>query len=214
LPLFERIELQWRLEQLRHASVDPAVWQALAAQGEQLLEAAEYLTIWMHHWIGLAFARAGEIGKAEQQLERLRRLPEGPASGYWSTLGADALAGEMALIRGEVETAVRLMTPMVHRIHAIGGGSREQKDIFQDVLLDLQRHLGDTAAVIELAQRRLQRNPNHFQALAALAWAYGQTRDTTRQQQTYEEVVRRAAQMPIADQAPALVEARTALRTR
>jgi tetratricopeptide (TPR) repeat protein len=214
LPLFERIELQWRLEQLRHVPVDPAVWQTLAAQGEQLLERAEYLTVWMHHWIGLAFARAGETAKAEQQLERLRRLPEGPASGYWSTLGADALAGEMALIRGEVETAVQLMTPMVQRIHEVGGGSREQKDIFQDVLLDLQRRSGDTAAVIEVAQRRLQRNPNHFQALAALAWAYGQTGDTARQQQMYEEMVRRAAPMPMADQAPALIEARAALQTR
>jgi tetratricopeptide (TPR) repeat protein len=214
LPLFERIELQWRLERLRHVCVDPAVWQALAAQGEHLLERAEYLTIWMHHWIGLALARAGETAKAEQQLERLRRLPEGPASGYWSTLGADALVGEMALIRGEVETAVQLMTPMVQHIHTIGGGSREQKDIFQDVLLDLQRRLGDTAAVIELAQRRLQRNPNHFQALAALAWAYGQTGDTERQQHTYQEIVHRAAQMPIAEHAPAVAEARAALQTR
>jgi hypothetical protein len=94
-----------------------------------------------------------------------------------------------------------------------GGGSREQKDIFQDILLDLQRQVGATAAVIELAQRRLQRNPNHFQALAALAWAYGQSGDTAQQQYIYQDIVRRAGLMPISDQAPALVEARAALQT-
>jgi hypothetical protein len=112
-----------------------------------------------------------------------------------------------------VETAVQLMTPMVQRIHEMGGGSREQKDIFQDILLDLQRQIGATAAVIELAQRRLQRNPNHFQALAALAWAYGQSGDTAQQRHIYQDIVRRAEQMPISDQAPALVEARAALQT-
>jgi tetratricopeptide (TPR) repeat protein len=213
LPLFERIELQWRLERLRHESVSASVWKELAAQGEQLLEMADYLTIWMHHWIGLAFARAGETAKAQQQLDRLRSLPEGRPSGHWSTLGADVLAGEMALMRGDVDAAVQLMTPMGQRIHDMGGGSREQKDIFPDVLLELQRHLGDADAVIELAQRRLQRNPNHFQSLAALAWAYGQTGKTSLQQQTYQEIMHRAEQMPVSAQVPALVEAREALQT-
>ena len=45
LPLFERIELQWRLEMLRHETVSASVWQALAAQGEQLLEMADDLTL-------------------------------------------------------------------------------------------------------------------------------------------------------------------------
>jgi tetratricopeptide (TPR) repeat protein len=213
LPLFERIELMWRLERLRHEAVAPSVWQTLAAQGEQLLEHADYLTIWMHHWIALAFARAGETAKAQQQLERLRRLAEGPTSGHWSTLGADLLEGEFALLRGDLDTAVRLMAPAVQRIHEMGGGSREQKDIFQDVLLSLQRQLGATDAVIALAQRRLQRNPNHFQALAALAWAYGETGHTSLQHQTYQDIVTRAGQMPVSASAPALLEAREALQT-
>ena len=147
LPLYERIELQWRLEMLRHEPVATSVWQELAAQGEELLEMADYLTLWMHHWIGLAFARAGETAKAQQQLERLRRLPEGKASGHWSTLGADVLEGEMAYIRGDVDSAVRLMAPTVQHMHEMGGGSREQKDIFQDVLLELHRRLGHVEAV-------------------------------------------------------------------
>jgi tetratricopeptide (TPR) repeat protein len=212
LPLFERIELLWRLETLRNETVSETVWQGLAAQGEQLLEMADYLRIWMHHWIGLALARAGETAKAQQQLERLRGLPEGKASGHWSTLGADLLEGEMALIRGDVDAAVRLMARSVQRIHELGGGSREQKDIFQDVLLALHRRLGQVDAVIELAQRRLQRNPTHFQSLAALAWAYHQRGQTASARQTCQDLVQRAEALSTPDDLPALCEARQALQ--
>ena len=176
------------------------------------MEIADDLTIWNHHWIGLAFARAGETAKAQQQLARLRGLPEGKDSGHWSTLGADLLEGEMALIDGDVATAVQWMAPSVQRIHDMGGGSREQKDIFQDVLLELQRRLGNAEEVSELAQRRLVRNPNHFQSLAALAWAYKQIGKPELQHQTYQEIVSRAGTAPVSPQAPALVEAQSALQ--
>jgi len=197
---------------LRHEPVSESLWQDLAAQGEQLLEMADYLTIWMHHWIGLALARAGETAKAHQQLERLRGLPEGKASGQWSTLGADLLEGEMACIRGDIETAVRLMAPMVQRLHEMGGGSREQKDIFQDVLLELHRRLGHVDDVMDLAQRRLQRNPNHFQSLAALGWGYQQIGQRTHENQTYQDLVSRAQALSVPDDLPALREARQVLQ--
>lgn len=212
LPLFERIELMWRLEIIRHATVDAAVWQDLATQGERHLQQADYLTIWMHHWIGLALARAGKSPQAQQQLEFLRRLPEGPASGYWSTLGADLFAGEMALMRGDYSTAASLMAPAVQHIGAIGGGSREQKDIFLDVFLELQRRLGHTEQVIALAQHRLLGNPCHMQSLAALAWAYHQTGQTALQRQACRQFVRRAEEVQLAPDAPELREAMQVLR--
>src|SRR6185503_12241159 len=172
LPLYERIELLWRLELLRHVVTDDAVWQDLARQAERVLEHAEFQTVWMHHWIALAFARAGRRDQARRQVERLRRLPEGRPSGYWSTLGASLLEGELAIVDGDHATAVRLMAPAVAQIHTMGGGSREQKDIFPDVFMELHRRLGHVEQVIELAQRRLLANPYHVQSLAALAWAY------------------------------------------
>jgi len=211
LPLFERIELLWRLEILRHAAVDAAVWQELATQGERLLQQADYLTIWMHHWIGLALARAEKSDKAQQQLAFMRSLPEGPASGYWSTLGADVLAGEMALMRGDYATAAPLMAPAVQHIGDIGGGSREQKDIFLDVFLELQRRLGNADQVIALAQSRLLANPCHLQSLAALAWAYQQTGQTALQRQVCRQFVRRAEEVQAAADTPGLPEARQIL---
>jgi tetratricopeptide (TPR) repeat protein len=212
LPLFERIELLWRLEVLRQLPVDVSTWKNLAGQAERLLAHPEYLTIWMHHWIGLALARAGDVEKALRQIAYLRQLPEGKASGHWSTLGADLLEGELAFMCEDYAAAERFMTPAVQQIHAMGGGSREQKDIFKDVFLELQRRLGHTDQVIELAQQRLRTNPRHIPSLAALAWAYGQTGQTSYQHQICQQLISRAEEVRLHPQAPELFEARQALQ--
>jgi hypothetical protein len=166
----------------------------------------------MHHWIGVAFARAGQWGKARQQVERLRRLPEGRASGYWSTLGASLLEGELAVIEGDDAAAVRLMAPAVEQIHTMGGGSREQKDIFRDVFMELRRRLGHVEPVIELAQQRLLANPYHFQSLAALAWAYERSGNVALRRQACRQLVQRAEEVDLAPDAPELQAARQALQ--
>jgi tetratricopeptide (TPR) repeat protein len=212
LPLFERIELLWRLEVLRQLPVDVTTWKDLAEQAEHLLVHPEYLTIWMHHWIGLVLARAGYVEQARRQIAYLRQLPEGKASGHWSTLGADLLEGELAFMRGNYAAAERFMAPAVQQIHAMGGGSREQKDIFKDVFLELQHRLGHTDQVIELAQQRLRTNSRHIPSLAALAWAYGQTGQTSQQQQVCQQLISRAEEVRLHPQAPELFEARQALQ--
>jgi hypothetical protein len=212
LPLYERIELLWRLEVLRGTRTDEAIWQDLAKQGERLLEHADFLTTWMHHWIGLAFARVEEWGKAKQQIERLRRLPEGRPSGYWSTLGASLLEGELAMIQGDDASAVRLMAPGVENIHTLGGGSREQKDIFRDVFMELHRRLGRVKQVIELAQQRLLANPYHLQSLAALTWAYERTGKAALQRHACRQLVLRAAEVGLAPEASELLAARHVLQ--
>jgi len=211
LPLYERIELLWRLEILGHAPTDDAVWQDLATQGERLLAHAEFLTTWMHHWIGVAFARVGRWGLAKQQLERLQRLPAGQASGHWSTLGAALLEGEMAVVRGDDAEAVRLMAPGVEGIDRMGGGSREQKDIFRDVFLELHRRLGRADEVIALAHRRLLANPYHVPSLAALVWAYERNGDAALHRQACRQLVLRAQEAGCAPDAPEVAAARNAL---
>jgi tetratricopeptide (TPR) repeat protein len=211
LPLYERIELLWRLEILRHILTDDAVWRELAQQGERLLVHADFLTTWMHHWIGVAFAKAGGWDKARQQVERLRRLPDGRPSGHWSTYGASLLDGELAIVQGDYETAVRIMAPAVEHIHTMGGGSREQKDIFPDVFMELHRRLGHARDVIELAQQRLLANPHHVQSLAALAWAYGKNGDTALQRHACRQLVLRAKEVGLAPDAPELRAARQLL---
>jgi tetratricopeptide (TPR) repeat protein len=212
LPVHERIELLWRLEMLQGAPTDEAVWKALAAEGERLLEHADALTLWMHHWIGLAFARAGQDSKAVRQVAYLRRLPEGPPSGHWSTLGADILEGEFAIIRGDDAAAVRWMAEPMQRLHGLGGGSREQKDIFKDVFQELHRRLGRVREAMALAQERLLQNPHHLQSLATLAWAHGQTGQAAAQRQACGQFVRAAEAVGLSPSSPALAEAKQLLR--
>ena len=212
LPLYERIELLWRLEVLRHAPIDAAIWQDLAKQADRVLDHADFQTVWMHHWIGLAFARAGEWEKARRQVERLRHLPEGRPSGYWSTLGASLLEGELAIVEGDDAAAVRLMASAVEQIHTMGGGSREQKDIFRDVFMELHRRLGHVERVIELAQQRLLANPYHVQSLAALAWAYERSGNAALQRQACRQLVLRAEEVDLAPDAPELLAARQTLQ--
>jgi tetratricopeptide (TPR) repeat protein len=213
LPLYERIELLWRLELLRHTPTDEGLWQELARHGERILEHADVQTTWMHHWIAVAFARAGKWDQARQQVARLRGLPEGRPSGYWSTLGASLLEGELALVQDDLATAVRLMEPAVAQIDTMGGGSREQKDIFRDVFMELHRRLGHVDQVTALAQQRLLANPHHGQSLAALAWAYERTGDAALHRQACRQLVRRAEEAGLAPDAPELAAARRALQT-
>ena len=212
LPVYERIALLWRLEVLRGASADAATWRDLAKQGERVLaDYADWQTTWMHHWLGVAFARAGDWTRAGQQLERLRRMPAGRPSGHWSTLGVALLEGEMAIIKGDLEAAVRLMAPAIDDLHAMGGGSREQKDIFRDTFMELHRRLGHVERVIELAQQRLLANPHHAQSLAALAWAYAENGDAALHRQACRQLVLRAEEAGLAPMAPELVAARRVL---
>jgi tetratricopeptide (TPR) repeat protein len=212
LPLYERIELLWRLEILRHTPTDDAVWQDLARQAERVLEYADFQTIWMHHWIAVAFARAGHRDKARRQLDRLRGLPEGRPSGHWSTLGASLLEGELAIIEGDLLAAARLMAPAVEQIHSIGGGSREQKDIFRDVFMEVHRRLGHVEEVIALAQQRLLANPCHVPSLAALAWAYERKGEATLHRHACRQLVLRAEEVGAAPESSELQAARHALQ--
>jgi tetratricopeptide (TPR) repeat protein len=213
LPLYERIELCWRLEVLRGVATDTAIWQDLARQADRALEHADFQTVWMHHWVGVAFARAGEGEKARRQVERLRRVPDGRPGGYWSTLGASLLEGELALVNGDLDAAVRWMAPAVEQIDTMGGGSREQKDIFRDVFLELHRRLDRPEQVVTLAQQRLLANPYHLQSLAALAWAYERSGDAALQRQACRQLVQRAEASDAAPDAPEVLAARRTLQT-
>jgi tetratricopeptide (TPR) repeat protein len=212
LPLYERIELLWRLEVLRGTSTDDAIWHDLANQGERILaEYADWQTTWMHHWLGVAFARAGDWTRAAQQVERLRTMPPGRPGGHWSTLGVALLEAELAFIRGDLDAAVRLMTPAIADLHTMGGGSREQKDIFRDLFMELHRRLDHVEQVIEMARERLIANPHHVQSLAALAWAYARSGHTALQRRACRQLVRIAEEAGLAPGAPELAAARRVL---
>jgi hypothetical protein len=122
------------------------------------------------------------------------------------------LAGELAFMRGDLEGASQYMAPAIRQIDTMGGGSREQKDIFRDVFLEIQRRLGHVDDVIELAQQRLLANPYHIQSLAALAWAYEQQGRTSLQRHTCRQLVQRATEVGLCSQMPEFLAAQGVLQ--
>ena len=114
-------------------------------------------------------------------------------------------------MKGDDAAAVSIMAPAVEQIHTMGGGSREQKDIFRDVFLELHRRLGRVDRVVELAQQRLLANPHHVQSLAALAWAYERKGDAALQRQACRQLVQRAEEAGLSPQASELRAARQVL---
>src|SRR5262249_25022707 len=136
----------------------------------------------------------------------------GLQSGQWSTLGAGLLEGELAIIEGDYAAAVKLMAPGVAGIHSLGGGSREQKDIFRDMFMEIHRRLGHVEQVIELAQQRLLPNPCHVQSLAALAWAYERQQNPLLQRQACRQLVQRAEEAGLAPDSVELLAARQVLQ--
>jgi cobalamin biosynthesis Mg chelatase CobN len=95
----------------------------------------------------------------------------------------------------------------------MGGGSREQKDIFRDVFMDLHRCLGHVGEVVALAQERLLANPYHVASLAALAWAYEKTGDAALQRQACRQLVLRSEEIGAAEDAKEVVAARRFLQS-
>jgi hypothetical protein len=140
-------------------------------------------------------------------------MPAGRASGHWSTVGVALLEGEIAIIRGDLEAAVRIMAPAIDDLDTMGGGSREQKDIFRDIFMEVHRRLGRVERVIELAQQRLLANPHHVQSLAALAWAYEKSGNAPLQRQACRQLVQRAGEAGLSAEAPELAAARQVLQT-
>ena len=132
--------------------------------------------------------------------------PDPALSPSWSTTPpADLPAGKVAAAGGSIYT--RSVGPSV----LLGGGSREQKDIFRDVFVELHRRLGRAADVITLAQRRLLANPSHLPSLAALAWAYERTGEGALQRQACRQLVRRAEELGCAIDTPEVASARMVL---
>jgi hypothetical protein len=105
------------------------------------------------------------------------------------------------------------MAPSIDALDTMGGGSREQKDIFRDVFLELHRRLGHVDDVVVLAQQRLLGNPHHLQSLAALIWAYERRGNVELQRQACRQLILRAEEAGCAVDAPEVSAARRTLAT-
>ena len=155
---------------------------------------------------------AGKRDKAHQQLERLRRLPEGRASGHWSTLGASLLEGELAIIEGDSAAAARIMAPAVARSTPWAAGVGNRRTSSSTCFWSCTGGSEHVERSSTSAQQRLLANPHHLQSLAALAWAYERQGDTALHRHACRQLVQRADDVGLAPNAPELLAARQVLQ--
>jgi tetratricopeptide (TPR) repeat protein len=105
----------------------------------------------------VAYAAAGEREALERWIAELRIADdEGRlASGSALPMVAEALG---AFARGDYDEAIRLLEPAVDRFVRIGG-SRAQRDLFENTLLAAYWRSGRGAEATGLLERRLDRHP-------------------------------------------------------
>ena len=124
------------LETLQHYWVTPFYAQVRFGEWEEILKAPappsdlEYPNGVWHYARGMAFTRTGRLEEADSELKALSEIAERPLMSrlkvweintFESVLRtcADALAGELALARGDTENAIRLLEQGVARQDAM-----------------------------------------------------------------------------------------------
>src|SRR5262245_27153165 len=153
--LCDSASLLWRSE-LAGGKRSLADWQGVAAHAERSFPRIGLA--FADAQSALAFAAADKVDAFERSIAEMRRTDaEGRlAAGHVLPVVAEAFG---AFARGEWESVIRLLAPEVERFVRIGG-SRAQRDLFENTLLAAYLRAGRTADATALLERRLDRQPS------------------------------------------------------
>lgn len=148
------ISALWRME-LRGMMVGdrwaPIVDNVLARWHEHILPFHDM------HFI-YALARGDRMAEARVFLTSLARHGERDATGIWESIAAPLGAGLIAYAQGRYEQAVNFITPLLPRLHLIGG-SHVQRDLFIQTWIDAALKAGHYSAVEDVLTRRHSERP-------------------------------------------------------
>src|SRR5262249_15056930 len=137
--LHDSIALLWR-QDLFGLPVGAARWAPFAAIARERLDRQGLLFHAAH--LGMALAGAGDWATAETPLEGVRRRAAKDAAGLAGEVLVPLVEGLQAFARKEYGTAVARIEPLGPRIVDLGG-SRAQRDVFHDTLLEACFRAGD-----------------------------------------------------------------------
>jgi len=155
--LHDSISLLWRLELCGKPAGDR--WQPFAAIARDRLDRQGLLYHAVH--LGMALASAGDWPTAETQLEMLRQRIPKDRTGLVAAVAIPLLEGMQAFVRGDYRTAIDTIEPLRPRIIELGG-SRAQRDVYHDTLLEACFRVGDMERAERLLAERVTRRPDHF----------------------------------------------------
>jgi tetratricopeptide (TPR) repeat protein len=156
--LHDAISLLWRLELLGH-DPGPARWAPFAAIAAQRLDRQGLLFHAVH--LAMALAGGGDWTTAERQLEMLRARVAKDRTGLVGDVVVPLVEGVNAFAAGHYARAVERMDPLRPAIIGIGG-SRAQRDIWFDTLLEASYRAGDAERAERLLADRLARRPDQY----------------------------------------------------
>ena len=156
--LHDSISLLWR-QDLMGLPVGVARWSPLALIARERLDRQGLLFHAAH--LGMALAGAGDWATAEIQLGMLRQRAPKDATGLVEGVLIPLVEGLQAFARAEYRTAIDRIEPLRARIVELGG-SRAQRDVFHDTLLEACFRAGDGERATRLLAERVARRPDHY----------------------------------------------------
>lgn len=111
--------------------------------------------------LGMALAAGGDWATAGRQLEMLRERAPKDKSGLLGDVVVPLTEGMQAFAGGDYRRAIDRIEPRRPRIVEIGG-SRAQRDIFHDTLLEACFRAGEVERAERLLAERVKRRPDHY----------------------------------------------------
>ena len=155
--LHDSISLLWRLALV---GMDVrARWAPFTAIAAARLDRQGLLFHAAH--LAMALAGGGDRAAAERQLGMLRERAPKDRTGLVGSLLVPLVEGTHAFAGGDWRRAIERLEPLRPRIIQLGG-SRAQRDVFHDTLLEACFRAGDLERAARLLVERLHRRPDHF----------------------------------------------------
>jgi len=135
-----------------------ARWRPFAAIAAQRLDRQGLLFHAAH--LAMALAAGGDWPTAERQLGMLRERSGTDDSGLTGEVVVPLVEGIHAFARRDYRAALDRLEPLGPRIIRLGG-SRAQRDVFDDTLLEACFRAGDGERTRRYLEARLHRRPDH-----------------------------------------------------
>jgi tetratricopeptide (TPR) repeat protein len=155
--LHDSISLLWRLELAGHPPGDR--WQPFTAIARDRIARTGLLFHVAH--VAMALVGGGDWVSAEKQLALLRDRAPKDATGLMGEVAVPLVEGLHAFAACDWPRVIAKIEPLRPRIVELGG-SRAQRDVFHDTLIEACFRGGDMDRAGRLLAERLQRRPDHF----------------------------------------------------
>jgi tetratricopeptide (TPR) repeat protein len=155
--LHDAIALLWRQDLLGLPVGER--WRPFAAIARERLNRQGLLFHAAH--LAMALAGAGDWPTADLQLDMLRQRAAKDPAGLVGPVLVPLVEGVGAFARGEYGTAIERIEPIQPRLIELGG-SRAQRDVFHDTLLEACLRAGDAERAARLLAARIARRADHY----------------------------------------------------